>query len=75
VRVNVVQLFFNVKDKKGALIRTRPRTISKSWRTENRRPSSTSRRKAICPYTRILIDSSGSQMRVLEMEKEVGADS
>jgi len=73
VRVNVVQLFFNVKDKKGALIPNqtkndfelledgKPQTI-KYFTAESNLPLTLG----------ILIDSSGSQMRVLEMEKEVG---
>ncbi len=73
VRVNVVQLFFNVKDKKGALIPDqkkedfeiledgKPQTI-KYFTAESNLPLTLG----------ILIDSSGSQMRVLEMEKEVG---
>jgi len=73
VRVNVVQLFFNVKDKKGALIPNlkkedfelaedgKPQTI-KYFSAESNLPLTLG----------ILIDSSGSQARVLEMEKEVG---
>jgi VWFA-related protein len=73
VRVNVVQLFFNVKDKKGALIPNqkkddfeiledgKPQTI-KYFTAESNLPLTLG----------ILIDASGSQMRVLEMEKEVG---
>src|SRR5579864_7579190 len=73
VQVNVVQLFFNVKDKKGALIPNltkndfdlfedgKPQTI-KYFTAESNLPLTLG----------ILIDSSGSQMRVLEMEKEVG---
>src|SRR5499425_2186895 len=73
VQVNVVQLFFNVKDKKGALIPTqtkadfdlfedgKPQTI-KYFTAESNLPLTLG----------ILIDTSGSQMRVLEMEKEVG---
>jgi VWFA-related protein len=68
-----VQLFFNVKDKKGALIPNqtkndfelledgKPQTI-KYFTAESNLPLTLG----------ILIDSSGSQMRVLEMEKEVG---
>lgn len=75
VNVNVVQLFFNVKDKKGALIPTltkddfqiledgKPQTI-KYFSAESNLPLTLG----------ILIDSSGSQQRVLEMEKEVGAN-
>ncbi len=73
VNVNVVQLFFNVKDKRGALIPTltkddfqifedgKPQTI-KYFTPESNLPLTLG----------ILIDSSGSQERVLEMEKEVG---
>src|SRR5437899_12455542 len=73
VNVNVVQLFFNVKDKKGALIPNltkndfeiledgKPQTI-KYFTAESNLPLTLG----------ILIDSSGSQQRVLEMEKEVG---
>ena len=73
VNVEVVQLFFNVKDKHGALIPNltkdnfdifedgKPQTI-KYFKAESDLPLTLG----------ILIDSSGSQMRVLEMEKEVG---
>src|SRR6201984_1149397 len=73
VRVNVVQLFFNVKDKKGALIPNltkddfelledgKPQTI-KYFTAESNLPLTLG----------IFFASSGSQMRVLEMEKEVG---
>ncbi len=73
VNVNVVQLFFNVKDKKGALIPNqtkddfeiledaKPQTI-KYFAAESNLPLTLG----------ILIDSSPSQQRVLEMEKEVG---
>ncbi len=75
VNVNVVQLFFNVKDKKGALIPNltkndfevledgKPQTI-KYFAAESNLPLTLG----------ILIDSSGSQMRVLDMEKEVGGE-
>lgn len=73
VNVDVVQLFFNVKDKKGALIPnltkdafdvfedSKPQTI-KYFAAESNLPLTLG----------ILIDSSGSQARVLDMEKEVG---
>src|ERR1700674_214465 len=73
VNVEVVQLFFNVKDKHGALIPNlnkdnfdlfedgQPQTI-KYFRAESDLPLTLG----------ILIDSSGSQMNVLDMEKEVG---
>src|SRR5579864_3855413 len=73
VNVNVVQLFFNVKDKHGALIPnltkddfeifedTKPQTI-KYFTPETNLPLTLG----------IMIDSSGSQRNVIEMEKEVG---
>jgi len=73
VNVNVVQLFFNVKDKKSALIPNltkddfeiledgKPQTI-KYFAAESNLPLTLG----------ILIDSSGSQERVLHMEKQVG---
>jgi VWFA-related protein len=75
VNVNVVQLFFNVKDKKGGLIPNltkddfeiledgKPQTI-KYFAADSNLPLTLG----------ILIDSSGSQTRVLDMEKEVGGD-
>ena len=74
-QVNVVNLFFNVKDKHGALVPNltktdfqvledgKPQTI-KYFSTESDEPLTLG----------ILIDSSASQTRVLDMEKEVGAD-
>ena len=75
INVNVVQLFFNVKDKKGALIPNltkdqfeiledgKPQTI-KYFAAESNLPLTLG----------ILIDSSGSQTRVLDMEKQVGGE-
>jgi VWFA-related protein len=72
--VNVVNLFFNVRDKKNALIPSltkddfqvledgKPQTI-KYFSAESNQPLTLG----------ILIDSSVSQERVLEFEKEVGA--
>jgi VWFA-related protein len=74
VNVSAVQLFFNVKDKKGALIANltrddfeiledgKPQTI-KYFAAESNLPLSLG----------ILIDSSGSPEQVLPMEKKVGA--
>jgi VWFA-related protein len=74
VNVEVVQLFFNVKDKHGALIPNlskdnfdifedgKPQTI-KYFKAESDLPLTLG----------ILIDTSYSQNRVLDMEKEVGA--
>jgi VWFA-related protein len=73
VRVNVVQLFFNVKDKKGALIPNQTKDDFEVF--EDGKPQSIKyfTAESNLPLTLgILIDSSGSQMRVLEMEKEVG---
>jgi VWFA-related protein len=73
--VNVVNLFFNVKDKHGLLIPHltkddfqvfedgKPQTI-KFFTAETNQPLTLG----------ILIDSSASQMRVLEMEKEAGGE-
>src|SRR5260370_18194991 len=73
VNVKVVELFFNVKDKKGALIPNltkddfeiledgKPQTI-KYFSAESNLPLTLG----------ILIDSSGSQQNVLDMEKQVG---
>jgi VWFA-related protein len=73
VNVEVVQLFFNVKDKHGALIPAltkddftiaedgKPQTI-KYFKAESDLPLTLG----------MLIDTSGSQQRVLEMEKAVG---
>jgi VWFA-related protein len=75
VNVNIVQLFFNVKDKKGGLIPGltkddfeisedgKPQTI-KYFAAESNLPLTLG----------ILIDASGSQMRVLDMEKQVGGE-
>jgi VWFA-related protein len=73
VNVDVVQLFFNVKDKHGALIPSLTKTDFDVF--EDSKPQSIKYFKAESdlPLTLgILIDSSGSQQRVLEMEKEVG---
>jgi VWFA-related protein len=73
VNVEVVQLFFNVKDKHGALI---PGLTKDSFDlSEDGQPQTIKYFKAETdlPLTLgILIDSSGSQMRVLDMEKTVG---
>jgi VWFA-related protein len=68
-----VQLFFNVKDKHGALI---PNLTKEEFQiAEDGAPQTIKYFKAETdlPLTLgILIDSSGSQLRVLDMEKEVG---
>src|SRR5215469_11219527 len=73
VNVNVVQLFFNVKDKHGALIPNLTKTDFDIF--EDGKPQTI---KYFTPETNLpltigmMIDSSGSQRNVLEMEKEVG---
>ncbi|MGA3126837.1 MAG: VWA domain-containing protein [Candidatus Korobacteraceae bacterium] len=74
VNVQVVNLYFNVKDKRGALIPNlkkedfqvsedgKPQTIQ-YFAAESNQPLTLG----------LLIDTSGSQTRVLPMEKEVGA--
>jgi VWFA-related protein len=73
VNVDVVQLFFNVKDKHGAII---PNLTKDSFDIlEDGKPQTIKYFKAESdlPLTlAILIDASGSQTRVLDMEKEVG---
>jgi VWFA-related protein len=73
VNVNIVQLFFNVKDKHGALI---PNLTKDDFEiSEDSTPQTI---KYFTPETNLpltlgmVIDSSGSQLRVLDMEKEVG---
>jgi len=73
VNVEVVQLFFNVKDKHGALIPSLTKTDFDVF--EDGKPQTVKYFKAESdlPLTLgMLIDTSGSQQRVLEMEKEVG---
>jgi VWFA-related protein len=73
VNVEVVQLFFNVKDKHGALI---PNLTKENFDLfEDGQPQTIKYFKAESdlPLTLgILLDTSGSQLRVLDMEKEVG---
>ena len=75
VNVEVVQLFFNVKDKHGALI---PSLTKDDFNiAEDGKPQTVKYFKAESdlPLTLgILIDTSGSQQRVLEMEKAVGGE-
>jgi VWFA-related protein len=73
VNVNVVQLFFNVKDKHGALI---PNLTKADFEVNEDSKAQTIKyftAETNLPLTLgILIDSSGSQRNVLDMEKEVG---
>jgi VWFA-related protein len=71
---NVVQLFFNVKDKKGALIPSLPKDNFEVL--EDKKPQTIKyfSAESQLPLTLgILIDSSASQERVLDMEKQVGS--
>jgi VWFA-related protein len=74
VNVEVVQLFFNVKDKRGALIPALTKTDFDVFEDGKAQTIKYFKAESDLPLTLgILIDSSGSQQRVLEMEKEVGA--
>jgi VWFA-related protein len=74
VNVNVVQLFFNVKDKHGALI---PNLTKDDFEVyEDGKPQTVKyfTAESNLPLTLgMMIDASGSQRNVLDMEKEVGA--
>src|SRR5580704_7346913 len=73
VNVNVVQLFFNVKDKKGGLI---PNLTKEQFQVaEDGKPQTIKyfAAESNLPLTLgILFDTSPSQTRVLDMEKLVG---
>jgi len=73
INVNVVSLFFNVKDKHGTLI---PNMVKDDFQVlEDGKPQTIKyfTAESNLPLTLgILIDSSGSQRNVLDMEKEVG---
>src|SRR5580692_11244733 len=73
VGVNVVQLFFNVKDKHGALI---PNLTKEDFEiSEDKQPQTIKyfTAESNLPLTLgIMIDASGSQRNVIDMEKEVG---
>lgn len=74
VNVNVVQLFFNVKDKHGALIPNLGKDDFQVFEDGNPQTLKYFAAESNLPLTLgILIDTSGSQLRVLDMEKEVGA--
>src|ERR1700758_5117656 len=73
VNVNVVQLFFNVKDKHGALT---PNPTKDDFEVREDGTPQTIKyftAETTLPLTLgIMIDSSGSQRNVIDMEKEVG---
>ena len=73
VNVNVVQLFFNVKDKHGMLIPNLTKDEFEIAEDGKQQTIKYFNAETNLPLTLgILIDSSGSQLRVLDMEKEVG---
>ncbi|MFZ0418477.1 MAG: VWA domain-containing protein [Candidatus Sulfotelmatobacter sp.] len=73
VNVNVVGVFFNVKDKHGALIPNQTKDDFQVFEDSKPQTIKYFTAESNLPLTLgILIDSSGSQMRVLDMEKEVG---
>jgi VWFA-related protein len=73
VNVNVVQLFFNVKDKHGALIPNMTKDDFEIFEDGQQQTLKYFTPETNLPLTLgMLIDSSGSQLRVLDMEKEVG---
>jgi VWFA-related protein len=74
VNVEVVQLFFNVKDKHGALIPNLPKEGFDIFEDGKQQTIKYFKAESDLPLTLgILLDTSGSQLRVLDMEKEVGA--
>ncbi len=71
--VDVVQLFFNVKDKKGGLVPNLPKENFEILEDGKPQTIKYFSANSNLPLTLgILIDSSGSQMNVLDMEKQVG---
>jgi VWFA-related protein len=73
VSVNVVQLFFNVKDKHGMLIPNLTKDEFEIAEDGKQQTIKYFNAETNLPLTLgILIDASGSQRNVLEMEKEVG---
>jgi VWFA-related protein len=73
VGVDVVQLFFNVKDKKGALIPDQTKDNFQVFEDNKPQIIKYFSSNSNLPLTLgILIDTSASQTRVLDAEKEVG---
>jgi VWFA-related protein len=73
VGVDVVQLFFNVKDKHGALIPHLNKTDFDLFEDGQSQTIKYFKAESDLPLTLgILLDTSGSQLRVLGMEKDVG---
>ncbi|HEU5453779.1 MAG TPA: VWA domain-containing protein [Terriglobales bacterium] len=75
VNVNVVNVFFNVKDKHGMLVPTLPKDSFQIFEDGKPQTIKYFSSESNQPLTLgLLIDSSVSQERVIEMEKEVGTD-
>jgi VWFA-related protein len=73
VNVNVVGVFFNVKDKHGTLMPNLAKTDFDVFEDGKAQTIKYFAAESNLPLTLgILIDSSGSQLRVLDMEKQVG---
>jgi VWFA-related protein len=73
LNVNVVGVFYNVKDKHGALIPNLTKDDFEVFEDGKQQTIKYFAAESNLPLTLgILIDSSGSQLRVLDMEKEVG---
>ncbi len=73
VGVDVVQLFFNVKDKHGALIPNLNKDNFGLFEDSQSQTIKYFKAESDLPLTLgILLDTSGSQLRVLGMEKDVG---
>src|SRR5438309_10124355 len=73
VRVNVVQLFFNVKDKHGALIPNLTKDAFEVFEDSKPQTIKYFTAESNLPLTLgMMIDSSGSQTNVIDMEKQVG---
>jgi VWFA-related protein len=71
--VNLVGVFFNVKDKHGALIPNQTKDDFQLFEDGKPQTIKYFTAESNLPLTLgILIDTSGSQIRVLDMEKEVG---
>lgn len=71
--VNIVGVFFNVKDKHGALMPNQTKDDFELFEDGKPQTIKYFSAESNLPLTLgILIDSSGSQLRVLDMEKEVG---
>lgn len=74
VSVDVVNVFFNVKDSRGALIPNLKPADFDLYEDEKKQAIKYFSAESNQPLTLgLLIDSSGSMQRVLEMEKEVGS--